>query len=73
MSKSELERIALDTLERLDTEAKKARQAQDAKIRNIELRVEDFERQLTRLSASLRSLEPLTDGLNSILPNRNKR
>ncbi len=32
-----------------------------------------FETQLTRLSVSLRSLQPLTEGLNSILPNVGKR
>lgn len=67
MNKNELEKIALDCLERLNREAKEARQSQDERIRNIEMRVADFERQLTRLSASLRSLQPLIDGLNSIL------
>ncbi len=73
MDKTELERIALDCLERLDAEAKEARQRQDEKIRDMETRVEDFERQLTRLSASLRSLQPLTDGLSSILPSAARR
>ncbi len=72
MSKNELERIALDTLERLDREAQEARQSQDEKIRNMESRVDGFERQLMRLSESLLSLRPLTDGLNSILPNNRK-
>lgn len=69
MNKTELETIALDCLARLEAEAKAARENQDEKIRNIEHRVEDFERQLMRLSTSLRSLEPLTDGLKSILSN----
>lgn len=69
MNKTELETIALNCLERLDAEAKEARRTQDEKIRSIEARVEDYERQLTRLSSSLLSLKPLTDGLNSILPN----
>ncbi|MDR1611599.1 MAG: hypothetical protein LBT97_02320, partial [Planctomycetota bacterium] len=61
MRKNELERIALDCLERIETEAREGRRSQDAKIQRIETRVEDFERQLTRLSGSLRSLRPLTD------------
>ena len=73
MSKNELERIALDTLERLDREAQEARSNQDARITRIEKRVDDFGKQLTRLSVSLGSLEPLTDGLNNILPNGGKR
>ena len=73
MSKNELERIALDCLERIETEAREERRNQDAKIQNIENRVDDFERQLTRLSTSLRSLQPLTEELNSILPNDGKR
>ncbi len=73
MSKTELELIALNCLERLDAEAKDARRTQDEKIRNIETRVEDFERQLTRLSASVRSLQPLADGLNSMLSNGGRR
>ena len=73
MSKTELELIALNCLERLDAEAKDARRTQDEKIRNIETRVEDFERQLTRLSESVRSLQPLADGLNSFLPSGEKR
>jgi hypothetical protein len=73
MNKSELETIALDCLARLEAEAKTARQGQDEKIKSIETRVADYERQLMRLSASLRSLQPLTDGLNSILPNGGKQ
>ena len=73
MSKNELERIALDCLERIEAEAREGRRSQDAKIRSIENRVEGFEQQLTRLSASLASLEPLTEGLNSILPSGGKR
>ena len=73
MSKNELERIALDCLERIETDAREGRRSQDAKIHRIETRVEGFERQLTRLSASLASLKPLTDGLNGILPNVVKR
>ena len=73
MNKTELERIALDCLERMDEEAKAARQSQDAKIQNIETRVADFERQLTRLSASLQSLRPLTEGLQNILSNGVRR
>ncbi len=73
MNKNELEQIALNCLERLDAEAKEARRAQDEKIRNIEARVEDYERQLTRLSASVRNLQPLADGLNSMLSNGGRR
>ncbi len=73
MNKIELETIALACLERLDAEAKEARRMQDEKIRNIEARVEDYERQLTRLSASVRSLQPLADGLNSMLSNEGRR
>ena len=73
MNKTELETIAFDCLTRLEAEVKAARESQDKKIRNIENRVEDFERQLMRLSTSLASLRPLTDGLNSILPNGGKQ
>ena len=73
MNNNELERIALDCLERIEAEASEGRRSQDAKIQNIENQVEDFERQLTRLSASLASLRPLTEGLNGILPNGGKR
>ena len=64
---NELERIALDTLTRLDMEARKARQSQDEKIRTIESRVNDCEQQLTRLSGLYRRLEPLVRNLDSIL------
>jgi hypothetical protein len=73
MNKIELETIALNCLERLDSEAKEARRVQDEKIRSIETRVEDYERQLTRLSASVRNLQPLADGLNSMLSNGGRR
>ena len=73
MNRNELEGIALDSLERIEAEAREGRRNQDAKILRIETRMEDFERQLTRLSASLRSLQPLTEGLNGILPNGGKR
>jgi hypothetical protein len=73
MNKTELETIALNCLERLDAEAKESRRTQDEKIRSIKARVEDCERQLTRLSASVRSLQPLADGLNSMLSNAVKR
>ena len=73
MSKTELEQIALNCLERLDTEAKECRRKQDAKISRIEKRVDDFETQLTRLSVSLMSLESLADALNSILPKNGRR
>ena len=73
MNKTELETIALDCLTRLEAEATAARQCQDEKIRNIERRVEDFERQLMRLSTSLRSLQPLTDGLNNIFATGGRR
>ena len=73
MIKTELETIALDCLARLEAEGTAARQSQDEKIRSMENRVADFERQLMRLSTSLRSLQPLTDGLNSILPNGGRR
>jgi heme oxygenase len=69
MNKTELETIALACLERLDAEAKEAHRTQDERIMSIEARVEDYERQLTRLSASVRSLQPLADGLNSMLAN----
>ena len=73
MDRNELELIALHCLERIETEAKATQQGQEVKIANIERRVDDFETQLTRLSASLRSLQPLADGLNSILPNGGRR
>ena len=73
MNKIELETIALNCLERLDAEAKAARRTQDEKILNIEMRVADYERQLTRLSASVRNLQPLADGLNSMLSNEGRR
>jgi hypothetical protein len=73
MNKTELETIALGCFDRLGTEARTARQSQDEKIRRLESRVNDFERQLMRLSASLQSLRPLTDGLQSILPNGGRR
>ena len=73
MNKSELETIVLDCLAQLEAETKTTHQSQDEKIRSIETRVADYERQLMRLSASLRSLQPLIDGLNSILPNGGKR
>ncbi len=62
MNKIELETIALACLERLDAEAKEARRMQDEKIRNIEARVEDYERQLTvricaEFAAACRRLE----------------
>ena len=73
MNKIELETIALNCLERLDAEAKEAHRTQDEKILNIEMRVADYERQLTRLSASVRSLQPLAGGLNSMLSNGGRR
>jgi archaellum component FlaC len=73
MSKTELETIALDCLSRLEAVAKTTHQSQDEKIHRIERRVEDFERQLTRLSTSLQSLRPLTDSLKNILPSSGKR
>ena len=73
MSKNELETIALHCLERIETESKTSRESQDNEIARIERRVDDFEKQLTRLSGSLASLKPLTDGLSSILPNGGRR
>jgi hypothetical protein len=73
MSKNELERIALDCLERLDAEAKEARQRQDETIMKFENRVSDYERQLTRLSGLYLRLEPLVKNLDSILTNGGRR
>ena len=56
MSKAELETIALDCLERLDAEAKAGRRSQDEKIQSIENRVNDYERQLMRLSGLVRTV-----------------
>ena len=67
MNKTELETIALQCLERIETESRTARQSQDEKIRRLESKVTDFELQLMRLSGLFRRLEPLAENLNSIL------
>ncbi len=67
MNKSELETIALQCLERIETESTTVRQSQDEKIRRLESKVTDFELQLTRLSGLYRHLEPLTESLNNTL------
>ena len=67
MHKTELETIALDCLERLDNEAKAARQRQDEKIQDFENRLNDYEQHLTRLSELYQNLQPLVRSLDSAL------
>lgn len=73
MSKTELETIVLDCLARLETEAKTARKNQCEKIGRLENRMNDFDRQLTRLSRLYMHLESLVKNLDSILSNSGRR